>query len=69
MLQPIIAFHLDEASHWVADLACGHSQHVRHNPPWTSRPWVVSEEGRRAMLGHELPCKRCDEAAESPSGG
>jgi uncharacterized caspase-like protein len=69
MLQPIIAFHLDEASHWVADLACGHSQHVRHNPPWTSRPWVVSEEGRRAMLGHELPCKRCDAAAESPSGG
>ncbi|XOJ55260.1 DUF3565 domain-containing protein [Candidatus Pseudothioglobus sp. Uisw_016] len=27
-------FHLDEDNHWVADLSCGHTQHVRHNPPW-----------------------------------
>jgi hypothetical protein len=32
--QPIIAFHQDEQGDWVADLACGHGQHVRHRPPW-----------------------------------
>ncbi len=68
MLQPIIGFHLDEESHWVADLACGHGQHVRHNPPWTNRPWVVTETGRAAMLGHLLQCKRCDEEPALPAG-
>jgi len=60
MKQPIIGYHKDEEGHWVAELACGHSQHVRHNPPLVSRPWVVMEEGRNAMLGHELNCKKCD---------
>ena len=63
MNQPIIGYHLDELQDWVAELACGHNQHVRHNPPWTSRPWVVSPEGRSRMLGRELACKKCDEGA------
>jgi hypothetical protein len=33
----IVAFHLDENLDWVAELECGHQQHVRHNPPWTHR--------------------------------
>ena len=33
MQQAIIGFHLDEEQHWVAELACGHGQHVRHTPP------------------------------------
>ena len=33
MQQAILGFHLDEENDWVADLACGHGQHVRHNPP------------------------------------
>lgn len=37
MQQAIIGFHLDEEDHWVADLVCGHAQHVRHNPPWQNR--------------------------------
>lgn len=56
---PIVAFHQDDEGHWVADLACGHSQHVRHRPPVEVRPWVRTEEGRRGRLGAELPCRYC----------
>lgn len=61
MKQPIVAYHKDEEGHWVAELSCGHNQHVRHNPPLVSRLWVISEEGRQSMLGYELNCKKCDE--------
>lgn len=61
MKQRIIGFHLDEEEHWVAELACGHNQHVRHTPPWMNRPWVVSAAGRADMLGEILDCKLCDE--------
>ena len=63
MQQAIAGFHTDEENHWVAELACGHNQHTRHNPPWTERPWVVNSEGRAAMLGYLLNCKKCDEGA------
>jgi hypothetical protein len=59
--QTITGFHLDEQGDWVADLACGHTQHVRHRPPWELRPWVTTEEGRRAHLGLVLHCKKCDD--------
>ncbi len=61
MNQPIVGFEQDELGDWRAILACGHRQHVRHNPPLVSRPWVLTEEGRRRFLGHTLKCKRCDE--------
>ena len=64
MDQAITSFHKDDDDDWVAELACGHFQHTRHNPPWTNRPWVTSEAGRNDMLGHKLPCKKCDEGAE-----
>ncbi|MFN2976314.1 DUF3565 domain-containing protein [Terriglobus aquaticus] len=66
MLQPITGFHQDEQSDWVAELACGHAQHVRHDPPWQLRPWVVTPEGRAPMLGRTLPCKLCDAAESGP---
>ena len=47
MQQAIIGFHLDEQGHYVADLACGHGQHVRHDPPWQNRPWVLTEQGHK----------------------
>ena len=56
---PIRAFHQDEESHWVADLECGHSQHVRHRPPIEVREWVLTEEGRRGRIGASLPCRLC----------
>jgi hypothetical protein len=57
----IVAFHRDDEGHWVAELECGHGQHVRHTPPWRERPWVVTEEGRAAALGTTLPCRKCVE--------
>ena len=63
MKQHITGYHRDEEGHWVAELACGHNQHVRHDPPWVSRPWVTTPEGRARMLGHELQCRKCAEGA------
>ena len=31
-MRKIVDFHLDENLDWVAELECGHQQHVRHNP-------------------------------------
>lgn len=65
MQQPIVSFERDEEGHWVALLACGHRQHVRHQPPFINRPWVVTEAGREAKLGVMLDCLHCDEAHDS----
>ena len=59
----ITGFHVDEENDWVAELECGHFQHVRHSPPWINRPWVVTPEGRASMIGHALACRKCDEGA------
>jgi len=56
----ITGFHQDESGHWVAELACGHSQHMRHRPPWESRPWVTSAAQRRQKVGAPIDCPLCD---------
>lgn len=61
MKRAIVGFRQDEENHWVADLECGHTQHVRHQPPWQNRSWVLSAEGREQFLGKILNCVRCDE--------
>ncbi len=63
MKRAIVGFHQDEHKHWVADLACGHTRHVRHDPPWQNRPWVVSGAGRKEKTGFELDCLLCENAA------
>jgi len=63
MKRCITGYHQDEEDHWVAQLECGHFQHVRHDPPWTNRPWVVTAAGRQQKLGIELNCVKCDEGA------
>jgi Protein of unknown function (DUF3565) len=66
----IVGFDRDEAGDWVALLACGHPQHVRHQPPWRERPWVLTEEGRAGRLGAPLECRTCgEEAVEEESEG
>jgi len=64
----ITGYHRDLEDHWVAELDCGHNQHVRHNPPMESRPWVTSADGRNQFLGQKLNCILCDER-ENGSGG
>lgn len=66
MKQPVIDFHLDEFEHWVADLACGHTQHVRHDPPWQNRYWVISQQGRNDKIGFQLNCVECDKENNVP---
>ena len=61
MKQKIIGFDQDDEHHWRAILICGHRQHLRHDPPLTTRTWVLTEEGRASRIGFELECKRCDE--------
>lgn len=63
MQQLIVGFEQDEVGDWRAILACGHRQHVRHNPPLVERPWVLSAEGRARFIGHRLNCLHCDAAA------
>ena len=65
MEQKIVDYHQDDEKHWVARLACGHNQHVRHDPPWSNRVWVISDDGRKSMIGYQLNCVKCDEGAPS----
>ncbi len=60
MLQAIIGFTTDEENHWLAKLQCGHNQHVRHQPPFINRPWVINELTRMEKLGQQLNCVKCD---------
>jgi hypothetical protein len=55
----IIGFHQDDEQHWVAGLECGHTQHVRHDPPWQARLWVTTERGRSGFIGQPLECVLC----------
>lgn len=59
MEQTIVGYHLDDEGWWVAELSCGHGQHLRHDPPWYNRPWVLTEEGRADRLGMTLLCLKC----------
>ena len=59
MEQTIVGYHQDEEGWWVAELACGHGQHLRHDPPWYVRPWVLDEQERKARLGLTLLCLKC----------
>ena len=65
MRRQIAEFHQDEAGDWVAVLACGHSRHMRHHPPWEDRPWVLTPEGRQSHLAREVDCTMCDAEGES----
>ena len=62
MLRRIIGFRQDDRGDWIADLSCLHSQHVRHQPPFQDRSWVLTEPGRAERVGTELACPLCDRA-------
>ncbi len=51
MRRAVVSFYQDEEGHWAALLECGHGQHVRHDPPWMVREWVMTEVGRAARIG------------------
>lgn len=61
MERAIVGFELDAQGEWVAELACGHRRHVRHDPPLFPQPWVLEAEGREQHLGTPLECRLCDQ--------
>jgi hypothetical protein len=67
MERAIVGFQLDSQGEWVAELACGHRQHVRHQPPFQLRPWVLEAEGRQEHIGTPLECRLCDQNVPVPS--
>jgi tellurite methyltransferase len=56
----ITGFQKDSTADWVAELQCGHTQHMRHRPPWQERAWVLDDQERARRLGHEIDCPLCD---------
>jgi len=52
----ISGFHRDEENDWVAELLCGHNQHVHHRPPFQLREWVTDAVGRDSRFGTPLEC-------------
>lgn len=65
----IVGFRLDADGHWIADLACGHSQHMRHRPPFVERAWVVTAAGRAAKIGTRIDCRLCTVEEPAKSAG
>jgi Protein of unknown function (DUF3565) len=56
----IVGFHRDDEGDFVAELSCGHSQHVRHQPPFRLRPWVLDAKARTTRIGTAIECPLCD---------
>ena len=67
MDRAIVGFHQDPQGNWVAELACGHDQHLYHRPPFQVRSWVLTAGGRSSRLETPLDCPLCDRA-ELPGG-
>jgi len=63
----ITGFRQDPEGDWIAELACGHTQHMRHRPPWQNRAWVTTEAGRAAKVGAAIECPSC-RMPEPPDG-
>jgi hypothetical protein len=61
----IIGFRQDEDGHWIAVLSCGHTQHLRHQPPWQSRAWVMDPVQRQEKIGQPFDCGWCAQGADS----
>ena len=62
MERSIVSFRADQEGEWVAELSCGHNQHVRHRPPFQDRHWVVDKADRDGRVGAPLDCPLCERA-------
>lgn len=63
----ITGYRRDVEGEWVAELGCGHDQHVRHRPPFQPREWILTSEGRAGRLQTTLSCPLCDRAELPPT--
>jgi tellurite methyltransferase len=55
----IAGFEPDDEGQLIARLDCGHTQHMRHKPPWELRPWVATAAGRAEQVGTWVSCIWC----------
>ncbi|WP_437881458.1 DUF3565 domain-containing protein [Pseudomonas sp. LRF_L74] len=55
----VTGFRQDEDGFWIAELSCGHTQHLRHQPPWQNRAWVLDPAQRQARIGTPFECGWC----------
>ncbi|WP_323774558.1 DUF3565 domain-containing protein [Alcanivorax sp.] len=62
----VTGFTQDDNLDWVMQLSCGHRQHVRHQPPFINRPWVMTEEGRQQHLDRVVTCTQCQRSMPVP---
>jgi hypothetical protein len=60
----VSGFHQDERGHWVVELTCGHTQHLRHQPPWQARPWVLEAAEREQRISQTFACGWCAQGAD-----
>lgn len=67
MHRAMTGFRRDADGAWVADLACLHSQHIRHEPPFREAAWIEDDEERGRRVGQPLDCPLCDRT-ELPEG-
>jgi len=67
MHRAMTGFRRDEDGSWVAELSCLHSQHIRHEPPFSEAAWIEDDEERTRHLGQFLDCPLC-ERTEMPDG-
>ncbi|WDG92953.1 DUF3565 domain-containing protein [Pseudomonas chlororaphis] len=65
----VVGFHQDEDGHWVVELSCGHTQHLRHQPPWQSRTWILDPRKRREKIGQPFACGWCAQGSVSANLG
>ena len=62
MKRMITGFVQDDLGDWVALLECLHRQHVWHDPPFRTAPWVLDDAERSRRVGTSLDCRLCDRA-------
>ena len=69
MNRKIVGYHQDEEQHWVAELECGHRQHM--NSRWNSGPTSCDRRGpaRPGVRGGSRARPRCPRDAESHCAG
>jgi tellurite methyltransferase len=67
VIRTVVGFHQETDGNWVAELSCWHKQHVRHQPPFQERAWVLDSKGRADRVGSPIDCSLC-ERAELPAG-
>ncbi|AEV64878.1 Hypothetical protein PSF113_4889 [Pseudomonas ogarae] len=53
----------------MAELSCGHTQHLRHQPPWQSRAWVLDPGQRIEKIGQPFDCGWCAQGPVSDNLG